>query len=62
MFLLYLGCTLAKPLIPSAATATPKSNKVGRERAITSLPNSRNSTNKPTRKAKKMANTVPIYL
>ena len=56
------GFTFAKPLIPPAAMATPKSSKVGRERLIISLPNCGSATKDPITKAKTTDRIVPIMI
>jgi hypothetical protein len=53
---------LAKALIPPAATAIPKSSRVGRERLIISLPNSGNPTKKPINQAIAIALKVPMVI
>lgn len=54
------GCTLAKPLIPQAVMAIPKSSKVGSERLIISLANAGSPTKKQTKKLKQLPETFPL--
>lgn len=57
-----LGSTLVRPLIAPAATAIPKSMRVGCERGKISLPNEGRPTKIPISHAKAIDSTVPTEI